>query len=96
MVMNAYGIEFAHRRPDQRDFVAKDFAEFTAFAALCDRRGVAVNVHLVFFDTKSQTFNITVAAHHENGPVHAAIAECADQTLPQYVLFGYVGGKNLD
>lgn len=91
--MNAYGIEFAHRRAEHKDYVAKDFAEFTAFAALCAERGVAVYVDHVFFDTKPQTFNITVAAQHENTPVHAAIADCADKSLPQYVLFGTVGGK---
>lgn len=91
--MNAYGIEFAHRRAEQKDYVAKDFAEFTAFAALCDARGVADVVKRVFFDTKSQTFDITAAAQHENTAIHLAVADCAEQTLPQYVLFGTVGGK---
>lgn len=94
--MEAFGIKFAHRRSSNQDYVAKDFAEFTAFAALCDQRGVAVNVHRVFFDTNSQTFNIEVAAQHENTPVHAAIAACGDQSLSQYVLFGTVGGKSYE
>ena len=47
--MNAYGIEFTHRRAgDTRDFVAQDFAEFTAFAALISAYGLTGLVKSVF------------------------------------------------
>jgi hypothetical protein len=86
--MNAFGIEFAHRRPGMEDYVARDFAEFTAFAALCYARGVARYVDGVFYDTKSQTFNIDVAQKYECSPEGSEIERCAQAALPQYVIFG--------
>jgi hypothetical protein len=86
--MNAFGIEFGHRRPGQEPYVAKDFAEFTAFAALCYARGVSRYVDGVFFDTKSQTFNIDVAQKYDTSPEGSVIAACAQATLPQFVMFG--------
>jgi hypothetical protein len=86
--MNAFGIEFSHRRPGQERYVAKDFAEFTAFAALCYARGVARCVDGVFFDTKSQTFNIDVNSKYDCSPEGSEIESCAQATLPQYVMFG--------
>ncbi len=89
--MNAYGIRFEHRRPTAHEYVSQDFARFMAFAALCDSRGVAVYVHRVFFDHNAMGFDIELAGGHEYTPIAQRIWECAEDTLPQFFLFGTCG-----
>ena len=98
--MNAYGIEFTHRRAgDTRDFVAQDFAEFTAFAALISAYGLTGLVKSVFFDTSIQSFVIDVDPSLEFSDEAGCIDFCADLTLSQYFLFdscyhkGALGGE---
>ncbi|CAN7367979.1 hypothetical protein [Acidovorax sp. LjRoot117] len=91
--MNANGIEFAHRRPQTKDS-ALEFAQFTAFAALCAHHGAASAVTAVFYDTKWCGFDIDAAAGVEGGPLHGVIQRCAEQTLPQFILFGTYGEWN--
>lgn len=92
--MKAFGIEFAHRRAEEKEYVAKDYAEFTAFAAMCDGCGVAKYVRGVFFDTKWQGFNLDVDPAVEGTDIGVVIRWCASKTLPQFELFGYIGNKN--
>lgn len=86
--MKVHGIDFKHRRPQDIDLSSKDYAEFTAFAALCEAAGVARFVRSVFFDTKWQGFDIEADPKIENTLSHQLIAICALQSLPQFILFG--------
>lgn len=88
--MKLHGIEFTHRRP-RSDDAALEYAQFTAFAALCAHHGAAQAVRGVFFDTKWQGFNIDVNPADEGGPLHQVIQRCAEQALPQFELFGTYG-----
>lgn len=85
--MNAHGIEFKHRRPQSEDS-ALEFAQFTAFAALCAHHGAASAVRSVFYDTKWQGFNIEAAPGVEGSPLEQVLKRCAQQTLPQFDLCG--------
>lgn len=92
--MNAYGIQFNHRRAgDTREFVARDFAEFTAFAALLHRFEVSQSVRSVFYDTSIQAFVIDVDPSLEFTDDAGCIDFCADLTLSQYMLFGRCNHK---
>lgn len=85
--MNAHGIEFSHRRPGTVE-ADQDRARFTAFAALCAHHGVARAIRSVFFDTKWQGFNIDAVPSAKGSPLESVIKRCAQQTLPQFDLFG--------
>ena len=89
--MKVHGIEFKHRRPEVAEWVAKDYAQFTAFATLCASRGVEKLVKGVFFDSKWQGFNIDADEGLEHTSAHQAIKECAEQTLPQFSFLGTYG-----
>lgn len=86
--MKVNGIEFTHRRPENNEWAAKDYAQFSAFAALCELSGVARFINWVFFDTKWQGFNIDVDMKYEHTPIHEAIRTCGEKTLSQFDLFG--------
>lgn len=88
--MNAYGIVFAHRRPQAEDS-SLEFAQFTAFAALCAHHGAASAVRRVFYDTKWAGFNIEGAPEVRGGQQHQVIQWCAEQSLPQFMLFDCIG-----
>lgn len=92
--MKAFGIPFSHRRPQDDVLAGKDYAQFYAFAALCDSMGVARHVRSVFFDTKWQGFNLDVDPAVEHSIAHATIQRCAEATLPQADLFGQIVGKS--
>ena len=92
--MNAFGIEFRHRRPnDSREFVAQDFAQFTAFAALVHAHGYAKHVRSVFYDTAIHSFIIDADPAVERLLADGCIDYCADATLSQYFLFDRCGHK---
>lgn len=92
--MNAYGIEFKHRRPgDPRPYAAKNFAQFTQFAALLHAHGAAQHVESVFYDTNSCCFHIEADQSVQFTDAGGAIDWCANKTLDQYDLFGTVFHK---
>ena len=88
--MKSHGIEFTHRRP-RSDDSALEYAQLTAFAALCAHHSAAQAVRGVFFDTKWQGFNIDANPAAEGGLLHQVIQRCAEQSLPQFDLFGTYG-----
>ena len=93
--MNVHGIPFKHRRPwDLREFVSRDFAQFTVFAALLKSHGVAHYVTSVDYETEIQSFVIETVPDIEQTDVGGAISWCADKALSQYFLFGYCAHKN--
>ena len=88
--MKVHGIEFQHRRPRAEES-SLEYAQFTAFAALCAHHGAAQAVRSVFFDTKWQGFNIDADPAVEGDPLHQVIKCCAEESLPQFDLFGTYG-----
>ena len=91
--MKVFGITFRHRRPSDREFVARDFAQFTLFAALVEKHGYAQFVKDVFYDTSSQTFCIDMNSEMESTLIAECINWCAQATLSQFDMFGTIFHK---
>ncbi len=88
--MKVHGITFTHRRPGLAE-ASLEYAQFTAFASLCAHRRVASLVRGVFFDSNPMIFNIDVVPGAEGGLFDRLIKRCAEQSLPQFVLFDTYG-----
>lgn len=86
-----FGIEFSHRRPTAHDYVFRDYAQFGAFAALCNARGIAKYVDSVFFDQNFMGFEIEMSLALKHSTTHREVWACAQATLPQFMLFDMVG-----
>lgn len=91
--MKSHGILFQHRRPSNDEYVAKDYSEFVLFALQAKLNDVEKFVPSVFFDTSSQTFKIEVDDIYDCTEIGEVIRKCAEGTLSQFELFGYVGEK---
>lgn len=91
--MKAFGINFKHRRGHLMDapYVAKDFAEFLAFAAALASLGAERTVESVFFCHNAMAHEVTMAAGADLAiPL---VIEVANRTLNQAIIDGCVYGK---
>lgn len=94
--MEMHGIKFDNRTKtcgaDAEDPAQMD-AKFVAFSALCASLGFAAYVRGVEYNGNWCGYSIDVDRWHEYTPVGAGIEWAAEQSLPQFEIFGCVGHK---
>lgn len=84
-------IPFSNRaRADEGMSPEKANSCFVKFAALCNKYGVDQHVLGVDFTKNTEAFHIDVAEEKSNTRIGDAIKFAAEQTLPQFELFGYI------
>lgn len=87
--MEMHGIKFSNRaKKSEGDDAALTSAQFAAFASLCASIGFAAHVRGVEYSSHWCGYSIDVDEKHEHNPVGGGIEWAADQTLPQFEIFG--------
>ena len=89
--METHGIKFSNRtKTSEGEDPAQMNAQFFAFAALCASIGFAKYVRGVEYSSNWCGYSIDVAHQHEYTQVGGGIEWAANQTLPQFEIFGRV------
>lgn len=92
--MEMHGIRFSNRsKISEGDDHAQMSAQFAAFASLCASLGIASHVHGVEYSSNWCGYSIDVDATHERTQIGGGIEWAAEQTLPQFEIFGRVEHK---
>ena len=92
--MQMYGIEFSNRaKTMDGDDPAHMNAQFAVFAAMCASLGLAQYVRGVDYSSNWCVYSIDVSPEHEHTQIGGGIEWAADQTLPQFEIFGRVEHK---
>jgi len=92
--MEMHGIRFCNRtKTREGEDPAQMNAQFAGFAALCASIGFASHVRGVEYSSNWCGYSIDVDPTHEHTQIGGGIEWAADQTLPQFEIFGRVEHK---